>query len=137
MSQFTPNDVLSRLIGYRLASLEIGAEEPLRLRFDRPAGSSPQLVLSCHSWPDVERSGGTWRDGDLGYTDVLRSLLGAPVASTSERTEQGLRLQFAEGALAINPRRADPSAEIAQLSGFTDGRWMSWWPGDYAFENLI
>lgn len=137
MSQFTPNDVLSRLVGHRLSSLEIGADEPLRLRFDRPGTPSPQLVLSCHCWPDVERSGGTWRDGDLGYTDVLRGLLGASVVSTSERTEQGLRLQFAEGALAINPRRADPSEEIAQLSGFRDGRWMSWWPGDYAFENLI
>lgn len=137
MSQFAPNDVLSRLVGHRLRSLEIGVQAPLRLRFDRPGTRNPELVMSCRSWPDVERSGGTWRDGDLGYTDVLRSLLGTSVLSTTERTERGLRIQFAQGALAINPRRADPSVEIAQLSGFADGRWMAWWPGDYAFENLI
>ncbi|WP_114045249.1 hypothetical protein [Acidipropionibacterium virtanenii] len=129
--------MLSRLVGHRLRSLEVALGEPLRLCFDRPGARSPRLVLSCRSWPDVERSGGTWRDGDLGFTDVLRSLLGTTVLSTAERTELGLRIQFAHGALIINPRRADPSAEIAQLSGFADGRWMAWWPGDYAFENLI
>ncbi len=136
MSQYAPNEVLSHLIGHRLRAIEIAAGEPLRLMFDK-TGEPGDRVLSSRSWPSIERSGGTWRDGDLGYTDLLRQLVGAEVTGTAERSLRGLRIDLGRGSLVINPRRANPSMEVALLSGFQDGRWMAWWPGDYAFEDLI
>jgi hypothetical protein len=136
VSQYAPNDVLSQLVGDRLRAIEIAAGEPLRLMFTRP-GRSADRVLSSRVWPSIERSGGTWRDGDMGYTDLLRQLIGADVTGTSERAGQGLRIDLARGSLIISPRRVDRSREIALLSGFEDGRWMAWWPGDYAFEDLV
>ncbi|QCV87138.1 hypothetical protein FEZ32_01055 [Acidipropionibacterium jensenii] len=136
MSQYAPNDVLSQLVGDRLRALEIAAGEPLRLVFSKP-GRSTDRVLSSRVWPSIERSGGTWRDGDTGYTDLLRQLIGAEVTGTREQSRKGLRIDLTRGHLIISPRRADPSREIALLSGFEDGRWMAWWPGDYAFEDLV
>lgn len=136
MSQYAPNDVLSQLVGDRLRAIEIAAGEPLRLVFS-PPGRSTDRVFSTRAWPSIERSAGTWRDGDMGYTDLLRQLIGAEVTGTLERSRHGLRIDLTRGSLILSPRRADPSREIALLSGFEDGRWMAWWPGDYAFEDLV
>lgn len=136
MSQYAPNEVFSQLVGDRLRAIEIAAGEPLRLAFAR-SGRNADRVFASRVWPSIERSGGTWRDGDMGYTDLLRQLIGADVTGTSEQPRRGLRIDLTRGSLIINPRRVEPSRDIALLSGFEDGRWMAWWPGDYAFEDLV
>jgi hypothetical protein len=60
------------------------------------------------------------------------------VIATAERTGLGLRIEFGAGAIRLHPeidQMAGP--EIALLSGFTDGRWMCWRPGEESFEDVI
>ncbi|UUL77380.1 hypothetical protein NG819_07905 [Pseudarthrobacter sp. Fe7] len=41
------------------------------------------------------------------------------------------------GALLIHPAKEEIFVEIAELSGFPDGRWMAWRPGEDTFEDLV
>jgi hypothetical protein len=76
-------------------------------------------------------------DGDVGYADALRSLIGDDVIETAEAHGEGLRVEFRRGALVLRPTAADLTGPlIAMLSDFGDGRSMSWRPGGEAFEYL-
>ena len=75
--------------------------------------------------------------GDPGYRDALCPLLAEPVVQTHEKTGMGLVVGFESGKVIIHPSRDDlDGPEIAKLSGFDDGAWMVWRPGEDSFEDL-
>lgn len=133
-SGYRPNELLSRLIGFRLFSVQF-VMDSVQLRFDGPTDDLP--VLNCDVLPSVERAGELLSPGDLGYADGLCAFIPQCVEATAERTGVGLRLEFDGGAIVVHPRREDViGAEIGLLEGFTDGRWMCWRPGEDSFEDL-
>jgi hypothetical protein len=133
-SVYRPNELLSRLVGLRLYSVQF-VMDYVQLRFDGPTEDMP--VLNCDVLPSVERDGRLFSAADLGYADALRALIPQSVVATAEQTGIGLRLEFEGGAIVVHPLRDDvPSPEIALLGGFTDGRWMCWRPGEDSFEDL-
>lgn len=128
------NGLLSRLVGFRLYSVEF-VMDYVQLRFDGPTDDMP--VLNCDVLPAVETPTGLIAPGQLGWADALRALIPGHVIATAERTGLGLRIAFGEGAVRIHPeidQMAGP--EIALLSGFSDGRWMCWRPGEESFEDV-
>ena len=47
------------------------------------------------------------------------------------------RIEFASGTVVLHPRFDDCAGpEIAYLSGFADGQWMCWRPGEESFEDV-
>lgn len=131
---YVPNELLSRLVGLRLFSVQFVLDY-VQLRFDGPGEDMP--VLTCHVLPSVERDGRAWRDGDVGYADVLRGLISGTVLATTEETGRGLRLEFSGGVVTLHPDREElVGPEIALLSGFSDRAWMCWRPGEQPFEDL-
>jgi len=94
--------------------------------------------MTCEVWPDLKLGNGeTHRNGDTGYADALRSLVGESVRSTDERTGAGLRIDLESGEIRLHPSRDEiPGPEIAMLSGFRDQSWMCRRPGEESFEDL-
>lgn len=129
----TPNDLLSRLVGCRLYSVQF-VMDYLQLWFDDDAENRP--LLNCDVWPEVTLDGVTYREPDLGYGDALRRLIPGTVVATDEATGIGLRLAFERGRLVLHPAAEEIHAEIASLSGFTDGAVMVWRPGEDSFEDV-
>lgn len=133
-SAYRPNELLSRLVGFRLYSVQF-VMDYVQLRFDGPTEDMP--VLNCDVLPSVERAGRLVSAADMGYADALRALIPQSVIATAERTGAGLRVEFEGGAIVVHPLRDDVQGpEIALLQGFTDGRWMCWRPGEDSFEDL-
>jgi hypothetical protein len=130
---YIPNDLLSRLVGCRLYSVQF-VMDYLQLWFDDDADNRP--LLSCDIWPEIIIDGVTYREPDLGYGDALRRLIPGTVVATDEATGVGLRLTFDRGALVLHPAAQEIHAEIASLSGFTDGAVMVWRPGEDSFEDV-
>lgn len=126
---YEPNDLLSRLVGRNLATV-VFLRWYLQLTFDGPC-------LTCETWPTVSVGNGDVCYGDVGYRDALCSLLSEVVVSTQERTGLGLLIEMESGEIRIHPSADDlEGPEIARLSGFEDGRWMVWRPGEDSFEDL-
>ncbi|PRC49767.1 hypothetical protein C6A85_73045, partial [Mycobacterium sp. ITM-2017-0098] len=76
-------------------------------------------------------------DGQVGYADAIRTMIGHDVVDTAEAPGEGLRIDFARHGLELRPTTADRVGPvIAMLSDFGDGRSMSWRPGGEAFEYL-
>ncbi|GIF09263.1 hypothetical protein Asi03nite_68010 [Actinoplanes siamensis] len=74
----------------------------------------------------------------MGWADALRALIPLRVVATAERTGQGLRVEFEKGAIRLHPDISDETGpEIALLTGFKDGRWMCWRPGEESFEDVV
>lgn len=122
---YIANELLTRLVGCRLYSVQF-VVDCVQLRFDGPTTDMP--VINCDVRPAVETKRGR---------DTLRSLIGQDVRSTAERTGVGLRLTFDGGTIVIHPAPADLTGpEIAYLSGFQDGSWMCWRPGEDSVEDL-
>ncbi|MGA5539774.1 hypothetical protein [Mycolicibacterium nivoides] len=134
---YIPNELLSRLVGARLYSVEIVLNDYVHLKFDGAAGGGEPAVLACYVWPVVESAGRVWRETDLGYADSLRKLTPGTVASTAEQTGSGLRIELDTGTLVIHPALDEVYVEIAMLTGFDDGAWMVWRPGEDSFEDLV
>lgn len=133
--QYVPNELLSRLVGQRLYSVEFVLNDYVQLRFDSDA--APGLViLNCYVWPVIHQDGRVWREPEPGYADALRRLTPGTVTATSEATGDGMRIELDTGALLIHPAKEEIFVEIAELSGFPDGRWMAWRPGEDTFEDL-
>lgn len=130
------NELLSRLVGYRLQSVQfIGSY--VQLGFDLDA-SPDAPVLTCEVMPVVDRPAGPVSDREPGYADALRSLIGEQVAATSEAAGQGIRIDFGAAALMMRPGVADLRGPvIAMLSDFSDGSSESWRPGSGAFDYLV
>lgn len=131
---YAPNDLLSRLVGFRLFSVQFVLDY-VQLRFDGAVDDMP--VLNCDVMPRVERGGRTITDGQIGYADSLRGLIPGVVRQTREETGHGLRVEFDDGAIVVHPSPADlVGPEIALLQGFEDHQWMCWRPGEDSFEDL-
>jgi hypothetical protein len=137
LSEYVPNELLSRLVGFELFSVQF-VQDYVQLRFqtggDAPAGEMP--VLNCDAWPLVEYRGQEFREPDLGYADALRHLIPELVIATSEGTGTGLRISFVSGSITLHPTREEVFVEIAYLSGFADHEWMVWRPGEDSFEDI-
>ncbi|WP_188755064.1 hypothetical protein [Microbacterium album] len=136
MTQHVPDSLLSRLVGYRVYSVEFVLNDYVQLRFDGDFGAGSPVVLNSYVWPEVETQGRRWRETDLGYADALRKMTPGAVVSTSEATGQGIRIELDTGAVVIHPTADDVFVEIAELRGFRDGSWMVWRPGEDSFEDL-
>jgi hypothetical protein len=131
---YVQNELLGRLVGFRLYSVEF-VMDYVQLRFDGPSADMP--VLNCDVMPMVEQGDRSVIEGHLGYADALRNLIPRVVRRTREETGTGLRIEFDDGAIVINPTfDALVGPEIALLQGFEDGAWMCWRPGEESFENL-
>jgi hypothetical protein len=130
-----PNELLSRLVGCRLYSIEF-VMDYVQLRFDGSTEDMP--VLNCDVLPVVETPTGSMAPGQVGWADALRALIPLHVVATAEKTGQGLRVEFEKGAIRLHPNINDETGpEIALLTGFRDGRWMCWRPGEESFEDVV
>lgn len=136
VSAYVPNELLSRLVGDRMYSVEFVLNDYVQLRFDRESASAGPIILNCYGWPVVERDGRVWREPDFGYADALRKLTPGQVLSTTEATATGLRIELDAGTVVIHPAREEVHVEIAELMGFDDHEWMVWVPGGASFEDL-
>jgi len=126
---YEPNELLSQLVGRNLATV-VFLKWYLQLTFDGP-------YLNCESWPTVDLGQGEIRFGEAGYGDAICSLLSETVVTTQEATGFGLVIELETGSIRIHPTWDElQGPEIAMLSGFDDGRWMVWRPGEESFEDL-
>jgi hypothetical protein len=131
---YVPNELLGRLVGFRLFSVQF-VMDYLQLRFEGPSKDMP--VLNGDVMPAVERGSETIADGQIGYADALRGLIPEVVRHTREKTGVGLRIEFDVGAIVVHPAPHDlVGPEIALLQGFEDRRWMCWRLGEESFEDL-
>lgn len=132
---YVPNELLGRLVGARLFSVQF-VHDYVQLRFEGLGEDMP--VLNCVAMPTVETAQGhVFSDGDLGYADALRALIPNLVQRTHEASGTGLRIEFPAGAIALHPDRETLTGpEIALLTGFEDRAWMCWRPGEESFEDL-
>lgn len=135
-SAYAPNELLGRLVGFRLFSVQF-VMEYVQLRFDGPTKDMP--VLNCDVLPVVEMQTGLIAPGQVGYADALRAFIPGHVVATLEQTGRGLRIEFDKGAIVLHPDIEDvlPGPEIALLDGFEDRRWMCWRPGEVSFEDVV
>jgi len=133
--QYIPNDLLSRLVGQRLYSVEFVLNDYVQFRFDGDQGPG-QVTLNSYVWPVVQQDGRQRREQELGYADALRRLAPGTVVSTIEKTGSGIHIELDTGTIVIHPAKEEVFVEIAELSGFTDGRWMAWRPGEDSFQDL-
>jgi hypothetical protein len=133
-SAYVPNALLGRLVGFRLYSVQF-VMDYVQLRFDGPTEDGP--VLNCDVLPVVEARTGLIAPAQVGYADALRAFIPGRVVATVEETGRGLRIEFDDGTICLHPEADEvPGPEIALLSGFKDGHWMCWRPGEESFEDL-
>jgi hypothetical protein len=133
-SAYVPNELLGRLVGCRLFSVQFVLDY-VQLRFDGPQDDMP--VLNCSAMPVIERYDEAIADGQTGYAGALRGLIPNVVQRTREETGIGLRIEFDDGAIVLHPDRDELTGpEIAYLHGFGDRSWMCWRPGEESFEDL-
>lgn len=50
---YVPNELLSRLVGERMYSVEFVLNDYVQLRFDGPPAGGP-VILNCYVWPAVQ-----------------------------------------------------------------------------------
>jgi hypothetical protein len=132
---YVPNELLSRLVGHRLFSVQFVLDY-VQLHFDSDA-SSGQVVLQCDCFPAVVRDGRTYAVGDPGWADALWRFIPGVVTDTREATGTGLEVRFGVDLIRLHPTVDElVGAEIAMLTGFDDGQWMVWRPGEESFEDL-
>jgi hypothetical protein len=131
---YEPNELLGRLVGFRLYSVQFVLDY-VQLHFDGPTEDMP--ILNCDVMPAVTISGQTLTDGLPRYADALRSLISGTVVRTEEATGIGLRIELDNGSVVLHPALAElVGPEVAMLHGFTDRHWMCWRPGEDSFEDL-
>jgi hypothetical protein len=59
------------------------------------------------------------------------------VTATHEKTGIGVKVDFVTGCIQLHPAESElVGPEIATLNGFVDRTWMTWRPGEDAFEDL-
>lgn len=87
---YLPNQLLSRLVGDRMHSVEFVLNDYGQLRFDGTPGAGSPVALNCYVWPLVQRAARLWHEQDVGYGDALRRLTPGTVTSTSEAKGTGI-----------------------------------------------
>ncbi|TDC45249.1 hypothetical protein E1212_29085 [Jiangella ureilytica] len=129
------NSLLGRLVGYRLYSVQFVADY-VQLWFDNdPTRDVP--VLTCDVLPTVILGDRQVVPNQTGWTDALVALIGQDVAATHEAIGAGVRLDLSIGSIQLRPTEKElVGPEIATLSHFDDRAWMTWRPGEEAFEYL-
>ena len=132
---YVPYELLSRLVGDRLYSVEFVLNDYVQLRFDGAPGAGP-LTLNCYVWPVIPPAGRVWLDRHLGYGVARGRLTPGVVVPPAEATSDGIRIGLDTGAIHIRPAKDEVFVEIAELDGFADGAWMVWRPGEDSFEDL-
>jgi hypothetical protein len=130
---YLPNELLGRLVGFRMYSVTL-VMDYVQLGFD--SASEETATMNCDVWPEITVDGAVFHEPDLGYTDALRGLIPGIVLETRESTGLGLLLVLDTGSIRLHPRIEEVHAEIAMLSGFSDGSWMVWRPGEDSFEDI-
>ena len=133
---YVPNDLLSRLVGDRMYSVEFVLNDYVQFRFDGSAQGEKPVTLNSYVWPVVEFGGRTWLEDDLGYADAIRRLTPGAVIATTEQTGYGIRIELDTGAFVIHPSVGEVYVEIAEIMGWSDGAWMVWRPGEDSFEDV-
>ncbi|MXG92066.1 hypothetical protein [Nocardioides flavescens] len=133
---YLPNELLSRLVLSRLIAVEFVLDH-LVLRFE--GDGAKQVTLSCFVFPEIAAfDGSQLRDGDLGYSDRLRSAVGSYVVATQEQMSDGFRIELQNHTIIVRPRQGSlVGPEIALLRGFSDEAWMCWRPGEASFGHLV
>lgn len=131
-----PTELLSRLIGARMYSVEFVLNDYVQLRFDGVPGTGDHATLNCYVWPLIQVGDCMWKEPDVGYADALRRLTPGTVTSATEGTGTGIVIRLETGAVVIHPRIDEVYVEIAALKGFEDGAWMVWRPGEDSFADL-
>jgi hypothetical protein len=133
---YVPNELLSRLVGVRMYSVEFVLNEYIQFRFDGDCDADGPVTLNSYVWPTIEFGGRDWCETDIGYADAIRKLTPGTVQATVERTGVGLRVEFDTGAIVIHPQRDDAAVEIALIAGWVDRARMVWRPGETCFEDI-
>jgi hypothetical protein len=133
----SPNQLLSRLVGDRMYSVEFVLNDYVQFRFDGAQGAPKPVTLNVYVWPIVERDGRAWRETDLGYADALRRLVPGVVSQAAGQTADGIRITLDTGVIHVHPSIEEVYVEIAQIMGFEDDASMTWWPGDHGFEDVV
>ncbi|MCZ4497573.1 MAG: hypothetical protein JWQ74_126 [Marmoricola sp.] len=132
---YVPNKLLSRLVGFRLYSVQFGPDH-LQLRFETDH-SNHLPFLDCDVMPRVHHADGALHASDPGYADLLVSLISTEVVTTAEELGHGITLGFAGVSVVLRPRAGDlVGPEIATLGGFDDGASVVWRPGERSFADL-
>lgn len=134
---YVPGELLSRLIGDRMYSVEFVLNDYIQFRFDGEPGVTTPVTLNCYVWPLIERGGQMWSESDLGYADAIRKLTPGTVEAVSEQTGTGIRIFLDTGSVVIHPKLDEVYTEIAELKGFRDRAWMVWRPGEDSFEDVV
>lgn len=128
-------DLLSRLVGCHLQSIHFNGGF-VQFAFACP-GSAEVPVLTCEVTPTVETPSGSLADGDPGYADAIRALIGHHVIETREIPRNGIRIVTDGAVLILRPEPDElRGPQIAVLSDFTDGDSKAWYPGSEPFEYL-
>lgn len=133
---YVPNELLSRLVGYRMYSVEFVLNDYVQFRFDGSARGDKPVTLNSYVWPLVKFDGCTWREDELGYADAIRRLTPGAVIATAEQTGHGITIELDTGAFVIDPSVEEVYVEIAEIMGWSDGAWMVWRPGEDSFEDV-
>lgn len=127
--------LLGRLVGLHLRSIHFNGGY-VQFAFASP-GSAEAPVLTCEVTPTVETASGPLGDGDAGYADAVRALIGHHVTETYEAPRQGIRIVLDGAVLAVRPEPDElRGPQIAMLSDFADGSAKTWSPGGESFEYL-
>ncbi|SDQ67640.1 hypothetical protein SAMN04489765_1372 [Tsukamurella pulmonis] len=136
MTSAVPDSLLSRLVGVRMYAVTFVVNDYIQLQFDgEPSGAA--VLFNVDVWPTIEYGGRTWREPDPGYADAMRRLTPGVVRSAVERVGAGIRIELETGALHIDPAKDQVGVEIGFLSGFPDGAWEVWRPGEGCFAHLV
>jgi len=136
MSTDLPDTLLGRLTGRRLTAVAF-AMDTVELWFDGDANSHRNVVLQCAVYPTVTLLGSEFVENSVGYGDALRRLVPEEVVSTHESTGAGVQIFLRSGHISLHPSAEELNGpEIAMLSGFSDGGWEVWRPGEESFEYL-
>lgn len=135
-ARYVPNELLSQLVGDRLAAVTFVLNSYLQLQFD-------DARMNVENCPQVITADGrVWHEPDLGYADQLRRMCDRVVTATSEKSGDGLRIFFEGEQIHINPTRDEVYVEIATLHLLPPpelgelGEWMCWLVGGETFEHL-
>src|SRR5690554_1291034 len=116
--QYVPGELLSRLVGDRMYSVEFVLNEYIQFRFDGEPGEATPVTLNCYVWPMINFGGRVWSEGDLGYADAVRKLVPGTVVAISEQTGAGICISLNTGSVTIHPKPDEVHGEIAEVMGF-------------------
>jgi hypothetical protein len=93
-------------------------------------------ALNFYNWPVVTVREKALRHGDDGYRDALCEFVTKTVRDADEFLDEGLKLEFAEGSIAV-PLRVGKDFRSPEIAEFVSrGKpWLVWQVGEPPFED--